>query len=298
MELLEFRCACRQKLEAPRTLAGRKAQCPTCRADVEIPAVEPDREEALAEVRMVPCPACAEPIVHGVEKCEHCKERLEWEKGRGTQAFHSRANRWRAYRDRPGLPWDDPTRGTRWSRLVDTLKALVFQPVTAFRSTPPEGGFGTAYTFCLSMVLASSGIVFLWVATVSMAAAGSGPSGGAAGFGIIFGFALAVMNLASGSIGPLLTGLLFHVCLMMVGGARRSLDATLRVSCFAYGTTAIVSAVLPVVGPNIALVWTLALQAIGARELHEISGVRATIAAVIPSLFAGSCCSCPMIRGF
>ena len=87
-------------------------------------------------------------------------------------------------------------------------------------------------------------------------------------FGIIGGLAMVVIG-----------GAILHLFVVIVGG-RRGLSATIKAVIYA-ATPAILFGWIPVAG-FVALIWSLVLEVLAIRELHEISTGRAVFAVVIP----------------
>ena len=71
-----------------------------------------------------------------------------------------------------------------------------------------------------------------------------------------------------------------HLCLMLVGGARQGLEATIRV--VAYSESATLLAIVPLCGGLAGTLWMLVLYVIGLRELHGTSTSRAVLAVILP----------------
>ena len=87
-------------------------------------------------------------------------------------------------------------------------------------------------------------------------------------------------------IGALLLGLLAHGALLLLGGGSQRLEATLKVSIYAYAINFWV--VIPLVG-GFSWLWGLVAMGIGLSAIHGDSGWKATLAIILPPLFC--CCS-------
>jgi len=77
--------------------------------------------------------------------------------------------------------------------------------------------------------------------------------------------------------------------LLLLGGARRDFEATLRVVCFAQATSVVF--LVPFCGQLIGAVWTLVLYVIGLAQAHEISTGKAAAAALLPLVLLCCCCA-------
>jgi hypothetical protein len=83
-----------------------------------------------------------------------------------------------------------------------------------------------------------------------------------------------------------LSSALTHLALMILGGAKKSFEATFRVTCYAGGSTAVLQ-LLPVCGALAAWIWNIFLMVTGLSEVHGISKGRALAAVLLPTLV---CC--------
>src|ERR1043166_2108198 len=77
-----------------------------------------------------------------------------------------------------------------------------------------------------------------------------------------------------------------HLCLMILGGARKSFETTFRVVCFSSGSTYLLS-MIPICGGFIAGVWNIVLECIGLARAHEIDTGKAVLAVLLPIIV---CC--------
>lgn len=88
----------------------------------------------------------------------------------------------------------------------------------------------------------------------------------------------------------LITGLVTHLGLMLVGGAKRGLDASLKVAIYAHGV--LFWLVVPVLG-GFAWLWMAVVLGIGLARVHDARGWQATFAV----LYAPCLCFCGLIAG-
>jgi hypothetical protein len=95
------------------------------------------------------------------------------------------------------------------------------------------------------------------------------------------------------AIGIFIVSAVVHVCLLLVGGAKNGFEATLRVA--AYSEAAMILRILPMCGDVIGPIYALILIIIGVSEAHRISGLKATLAVLLPVLLL--CCCCPALIG-
>jgi hypothetical protein len=87
--------------------------------------------------------------------------------------------------------------------------------------------------------------------------------------------------------------LVIHLCVMVLGGAKRGLGATLRVLC--YALTATLAGVIPICGSIVSTFWYLYLLIIGLAKAHGITPGKAAVAILVPALL---CCVCIAILMF
>ncbi len=104
---------------------------------------------------------------------------------------------------------------------------------------------------------------------------GAGATGGIVMFMILFIF---------GIIGIFVSGAIFHIFVYLVGG-RKGLSQTIK--AVMYGSTpALLFGWIPIIG-MIAGIWSLVLEVIGIRQLHEITTGKAILAVVIMLVILG-----------
>jgi hypothetical protein len=84
-----------------------------------------------------------------------------------------------------------------------------------------------------------------------------------------------------------------HLCLMIVGGARKPFETTFRVVCFSSGSTYPLS-MIPICGGFIAAVWNIVLECIGLARAHEIDTGKAVMAVLLPVIV---CCGGAILIG-
>jgi hypothetical protein len=96
-------------------------------------------------------------------------------------------------------------------------------------------------------------------------------------------------------IGLFLMSAIYHLFLMLFGGARKGFEATFRVLCF--GQAASLLGVIPVCG-ILAGVYALVLYVIGLSEAHGISRGKAAAAVLVPILLVCCCCAAGLMIMF
>jgi len=86
--------------------------------------------------------------------------------------------------------------------------------------------------------------------------------------------------------GLFIGGAIVHLCLMIVGGANKPFETTVRVLAFTQGSTGPLQ-MIPLCGGIIASVWAVVLNCIGLARAHETDTGRAVLAVFLPLIV---CC--------
>jgi hypothetical protein len=193
------------------------------------------------------------------------------------------------------LPWQSRERYASWlDAVVETVKVVLFDPSRAFRRIQEPGSFGSSFVY---LVLVGSVGVVAWqmvaaflqmVGLLSRRALGGNPAELLLpGVGLV---GLFVVNVAI-ALGALVVGALInagvvHVFLLIVGGARRTFEATFCVVAYASATTSLLQ-IVPVCGTLAALVWQLVILIIGLAAAHQTTTGKSAVAVLMPMLL---CC--------
>jgi hypothetical protein len=90
------------------------------------------------------------------------------------------------------------------------------------------------------------------------------------------------------AIGVFVASAIYHVMLLILGGARRDFEATFRVVCFAEAPYVLM--IIPFCGNFVAWVWGMVLAIIGLSTAHQISGGKAAAAVLLPIVLVCCCC--------
>ena len=196
---------------------------------------------------------------------------------------------------RSGLPWDErQTRGF-FNAFVETLLMVLSKPGVAFTAMKREGGFGEPLLYVI--VGSSFGIIVYFLMTLLLPSAMPfGDRHGVAhlvgaGIGSIFMIILAPVFAA---IGAFIASAIFHVCLMIVGGAKQSFETTFRVVCFTGGSVDPLL-IIPFCGGLIVGIWKIVLYCIGLSRAHETDIGRAVLAVFLPLIV---CCGGGLLIAF
>jgi len=201
-----------------------------------------------------------------------------------------------------GTPWESRDRLGFLAALVETTRQVLTGPVAFFRSMPTSGGIGGPLLYAVLIgwiglsVSAFYGAVFQSIVGSSLATLGErrelGPLlalvQGWAGFAfqVIFGAVFV-------AIGLFVAAGIFHLVLLLVGGARGDFETSLRAVCYAQAPSVLL--LVPFCGQLVASIWTLVLYVIGLGEAHRTGYGKSAAAVLLPILL---CCCCAAIGLF
>ena len=196
---------------------------------------------------------------------------------------------------RNGLPWDARQTKGFFNAFVETLLMVLGKPTEAFTVMKREGGLGEPLLYVL--VGSSFGIIVYVLMTLLLPSAiPLGDRHGVthlvgAGIGSIF---MIILAPALAAICAFIASAIFHVCLMIVGGARHSFETTFRVVCFVGGSVDPLL-VIPFCGGLIVGIWKIVLYCIGLSRAHETDIGRAALAVFLPVII---CCGGGLLLAF
>jgi hypothetical protein len=186
-----------------------------------------------------------------------------------------------------GLPWDRRQELGIFPAFFETLKLVLLNPSAAFSTMKPEGGLGEPLIYAL--IGGSIGCFVYFLFSIFMSSFGimsnrnalAGLTG--LGIGTVFVFLFIPIFVA---LGLFIGSAIIHLCLTLVGGARRSFEATFRVVCFSAGSTYLLM-IVPICGGVIAGIWCLVVECIGLARAHATTTGRAVLAVALPLIV---CC--------
>lgn len=191
-----------------------------------------------------------------------------------------------------GLPWEHRQELGFLKAFFDTVGVVLTKPNEAFGMMKTEGGLMEPLLFAL--IGGSAGMIVSFLMQIGLQSVGFMADRNSAilgmGMGIVFGVILTpviivcVMFIGSG---------ILHLCLMIVGGAKKPFETTFRVVCFSSGSTYLL-AMVPVCGGMIAMLYNLVLECMGLARAHETEIGKAIMAVLLPILV---CCGGAMLIG-
>jgi hypothetical protein len=189
----------------------------------------------------------------------------------------------------PGvLPWDERHARGFFNAFFETLMLFLGKPVAAFTAMKREGGFAEPLIY--AVVGGSFGTVIYVIYNIFFRSLGMFAShrndyahhmiSGGIGILVIILVPLCIV------IGAFITSAILHVCLMLLGGAKRPFEASFRVVCFVGGSVNPLL-IVPFCGAFIAVIWKIVLYSIGLAHVHETDTGRAVLAVLLPIIL---CC--------
>src|SRR5688572_8012218 len=202
---------------------------------------------------------------------------------------------------RPGgsTPWERRDQIGLATALVETTQAVLMRPGEFYRQMPVVGGLGSPLLYGIIVgyigVVAKAlyDLVFSSVFGSAFTSMAQDPQlapfvamfqGGVGSFvgALIFGVPLLI-------IGMFISSGIFHLVLMLLGGASRGFEATFRVVAFAEAAQLL--NVIPVCGGLVGGIYMLVLCVIGLKEAHQTTTMKAVLAVVLPIVLFCCCCA-------
>jgi len=191
------------------------------------------------------------------------------------------------------IPWQDRDRyRSALSAMAETIRAVLFHPADAFSRLRLEGSVWSAlgYMLFLGTICTAIAQAMMLAFRVAGAAALGMQWGGLAGQPlsalVIHAAAVVVLMPVVVVINAFIGAAILHLCLIVVGGAHRSFEATFCVLAYSTGSTAVIQLV-PLCGMVIGAIWNLVVEIRGIAAAHQTEAWRAALAVFLPMLF---CC--------
>lgn len=290
---IEFRCRrCQKLLRTPNETAGKQAQCPQCGEVQTIPPPVPP-----PSVPPTPPPPAASPFnVPPAANPFNAPPAGNWGSPAGSynpyqspQASLSPPYPSTATQGRNGPAWE--SQGPSPASFVATFKEFFSDVTGFFCAMRVQGGIGLP-VFHLFVCSALGGLGYglqqAVFAAMGMAMPGNlqnpGPQEPALVVGMFFGTfcAMAVFGI----VASFLWAGVYHVMLMMLGGANEGFEASYRVVAYTNGHCFLMY-LIPCCGSYVGSLASIVLTIIGLCYTHNTSGWKATGAVLLPLLF---CC--------
>ena len=178
---------------------------------------------------------------------------------------HSAAD---AQAERQGLPWEREG-GGQLAAAVETLRLVLTEPARAFRMMRQVGGLGDPTLYVAVLGTVGTFFALIWRSmfegwTASMMGDELAAFTGAGGIGMWSLVLAPFMMVVLTAIGALI----YHLALLLFGGAPQPLETTYRV---------------------VAYVWGSVVMIIGIREAHGVPQSRALAAVLVPVVVVCLC---------
>jgi len=209
----------------------------------------------------------------------------------------------------PGLPpvlagelnlpsWEQKSELGVFTAFASTVKEVLVEPSATFSRMKETGGFMTPFIYMVIATLLGTALAFAvqfgMQAVMGSAVASQNPQFAqimaAQGLGLGTGVVVLLVVLPILLfVGSFLNGGLWHLSLMVLGGANKPFESTYRVYCYVSGSSALVSLV-PCCGGFASVIWTIVSGSIGLSKVHGISTGKAVLAVLLPMLVCCSLC--------
>jgi hypothetical protein len=160
--------------------------------------------------------------------------------------------------------------------FMEKLKGFLLNPVETFQKSR-EDSLGTTFSYYIVLAIISA----ILVTVLTTAVASLSPLAMLPGFAGVFPAFIFVFLIIAYIIAPFIGGAWVHIFVWLFGGRKGYIQT---VKSMMYGATpSLLLSWIPLVS-IIGSIWTIILEIIGIRELHEISTGRAVAAVIISAV--------------
>lgn len=198
-----------------------------------------------------------------------------------------------------GTALDRESRGLWLESFFNVIKESISNPVAFCEEVAAGQGWVRPYLFALVVSTIAFLVAAAYQAGFQWLAAGASLGVGTMAHALVLPFstgAILTFGIFAVPVGTtialLIQALVYHLCLMLLGAARRDFLATFRITCYAAAPQ--VFQVVPVIGGLFAWAWQLTLVIIGLKVTHETSYGRSAVAVFLPMLL---CCGLLILVG-
>ncbi len=195
---------------------------------------------------------------------------------------------------RTGPAWEQRAQLGFFPAIWQTVKGVLLDPGRTFDTMNRTGGLGAplGYTVLLGSAGGILGLLFNLVFNIDTRnflppemRQQSLPFLDAHRPGFTLGMAVAMPLLMI--LSAFITSGVWHLSLMICGGAKQPFETTFRTNCYAMGSGSAL-ALIPLCGGSIGFIWALVCMCIGLAKTHEINTGRAVGAVLLPVVV---CCA-------
>jgi len=194
-----------------------------------------------------------------------------------------------------GLPWEHREQLGFLKAYFDTVSMVLLKPGEAFALMKTEGDMMGPLLFAL--IGGCAGIIVSVLVQLALHSIGFMADRQSAMFGMgvvgLWSIGYIVLSPVIVIVFAFIISGILHLCLMIVGGAKKSFETTFRVVCFSSGSTYLLS-MIPFCGGMIAGVWNIVVEIIGLARAHETDTGKAVMAVLLPIIV---CCGGLILLG-
>ncbi len=194
-----------------------------------------------------------------------------------------------------GLPWENREQLGFFKAYFDTVILVLTKPGEAFVMMKKEGDLLGPMLFAL--IGGCAGVIVSILLNIAIQSIGFMGDRQSAAFGMgvmgIWAVGYILLSPVLVIVFMFIASGILHLCLMIVGGARKPFETTFRVVCFSSGSTCLLS-MIPFCGGLISGVWNIVLEIIGVARAHEIDTGKAVLAVLLPIIV---CCGGLILLG-
>jgi hypothetical protein len=295
---IEFPCSqCGKLLRVGDDAAGKQARCPSCGAVQGIPYPSTPGAGGFSGGAQNPSPYGQAGEIASLPPTDPYNPYAAPVSLPGLPASERAGEYWGP---RGGPPWERD--GASFKSFWETIKLAYTSPQFLFRDMRREGGIAAPLLFALAGAAVGGVIALCYqIGLIGIQLSMMQVIGNQRGMrGPMMGPAISIpVSIAFGIIGipisaviySFVIGGIYHLCLMVLGGARQPYETTFRVASYSFGSSSLL-AIIPICGPYIHIIVGLVFSGIGLAHAHETSGVKATFAVLMPVLV---CCGAVVV---
>lgn len=209
------------------------------------------------------------------------------ERGEQRESRFDEAVDWRPEPGEPEVdaPFERLDRHGFFGGLFATTTRAMFSPGLFFEALPVNKGLGRPLIYAILISLIGHLLMLPWVLTALDTLATQVDS--AALREVIMSAYGPRSQITQTILAPFTTTLqmfffasIIHVGLFVFQGGRRGFEATFRVVC--YGSATAPLAIIPFIGPALAIAWSMLIMFIGLKRIHRTTYLQVLLALILP----------------
>lgn len=185
------------------------------------------------------------------------------------------------------IPWEKRDTLGFLPAMVETVKLILSAPKEAFKQISPGSDLIGPLIFCLIISFFSGFANALYnIAFMLMGPSQESSPSVSMEQQMLIMAAMVILSPLLIAVFTFLYAGIYHLLLMLTGGANRGFNATFRVYAYALGAISVIG-FIPFCGVYISIPWLLILLVIGFVEVHKASSWQAIVAVLLPIIL---CC--------